>query len=135
MIMNSSLAANMITAMHAEVNALLGAAAVIQCWDGTPPPTIGSSDAGTMIAEIACSNPAFNAVVAGVAPVNTTTDDTNTAAGTVAYWRMRQSTAGTTIFQWTEGVDFVTDDPAFGAGDTCHIGTLDLTYTITPPDA
>lgn len=134
MIMNAALASNMITAMHAEMNAILGVGAVVQAWDGTPPANISAGDSGSMIVECGCSNPVFNAVSGGVATLNTTTDDTSTGAGTVQYWRMKQSGGGT-ILQWTEGVDFVTDDPVFGSGDECHINGIDLTYTISPPDA
>jgi hypothetical protein len=47
---------------------------------------------------------------------------------------MLDSSAGT-IFQWTEGADFVTDDPAFASGDTCHLVDITLAFTINPPDA
>jgi len=134
MIMNSALASNMIAAMHDELNTIAGSGAVIQCWDGTPPASIGAGDSGSMIAEMGCSTPAFGAVVAGVADLSTTTDDTNTGAGVVQYWRMKQS-GGSTMLQWTEGVDFITDDPTFDSGDTCHISLLEITYTVTPPDS
>jgi hypothetical protein len=134
MLMNASLASNMIAAMHAELNTLIGSGAVIQCWDGTPPASISAGDAGSMIAECGCSSPAFGSVSAGVANLSPSTDDTNTAAGTVQYWRLKQS-GGTTVLQWNEGVDFITDDPAFLSGDTCHIVDIELTYTVTPPDS
>ncbi len=134
MIMKSGTADLMMDAMNTVLNTALGAAPTIECWDGTPPAAIGDADAGTRIASIACSNPAFGAVVAGVATLDATTDDTSTVAGTVQYWRMKKG--GTqTILQWTEGVDFITDDPAFDNGDTCHISLLEITYTVTPPDS
>jgi len=134
MLMNAALNANMITAMHAELNALCGSGSVVQARDGTVPTSIGGGDTGSLIAEIALTNPAFLTVSGGSAGLNGSTDDTNTGAGTVTYWRLKQS-GGTTIFQWVEGDDMVTDDPAFASGDTCHLVDITIAYIVTPPDA
>jgi len=134
MLMNSSVAAATMGSIVGNLNSALGAGAVLQAWDGTPPASISTGDAGSMIVECPCSNPVFAAVSGGVSSANTITDDSDTAAGTVTYWRMKDS-GGVVVLQWTEGVDFITDDPNFALHDTCHIVSVDLTLTVTPPDS
>jgi len=132
--MRAVLADAMITAMHAEMNSALGSTATLKGRDGTVPASIGAGDTGSVIADIALGNPVFLPVSGGSASLNGSTDDTNTAAGTVTYWRMYDSSANP-VLQWTEGADFVTDNPIFASGDTCHIVDITIVYTVTPPDS
>lgn len=134
MLMKASVNDDIVNSVVGDLNSALGAGAVLQCWDGTVPPDMSTGDSGTMIAECACSNPVFGSAVAGVTSANSITDDTDTAAGTITYWRMKTS-GGVPILQWTEGVDFITDDPTFALHDTCHIVGIDITITVTPPDS
>lgn len=134
MLMQATLAADMADALRDQIVATLGATSKLQAWDGTPPASIGAGDAGTKVAEIAMNGTPFGAVVAFICQSNSTTDDTATVAGTVQYWRLKDS-GGNTIFQWTEGVDMVTDDPTFGSGDTCHLVDLTMGFSITPLDS
>jgi len=134
MLMNSTIADDIMGSVVGDLNSFFGSGAVLQAWDGTPPSSIGGGDAGSMIAECPCSNPVFAAVSAGTSSANTITDDTDTAAGTVTYWRMKTS-GGVVGLQWTEGIDFITDDPTFALHDTCHIVSIVLTLTVTPPDS
>lgn len=134
MLMNSTCADDTRGGVVGALNSLAGSGAVLQAWDGTPPATIGTADSGSMIVECACSNPVFAAVVGGITSANTITDDTDTAAGTVTYWRLKNS-GGVVVLQWEEGVDFITDNPTFLLHDTCHIVGIDITITVTPPDS
>jgi len=134
MLMNTSVGTATQGSTVGNINSDLGAGAVLQAWDGTPPAAIGDADTGSMIVECPLSNPVFGAVSGGVSSANTITDDTDTGAGTVTYWRMKSS-GGVVILQWTEGDDFITDDPNFALHDTCHIVSVDLTLTVTPPDS
>lgn len=134
MLMLGTLADSMIDAMHAELNTLLGATAKLRGRDGSVPASVADADTGSQICRINLGNPVFNAVSGGTAGLNGSTDDTATAAGTITYWRMYAST-GEIVLQWTEGADFVTDDPTFGSGDTCHIIDITLAYTVNPPES
>jgi hypothetical protein len=132
--MKATLADSMMDEMRNVINSALGSTATLKGRDGTVPASIGAGDSGSVIANIALGNPVFLGVSGGSCGLNGSTDDTNTGAGTVTYWRMYDSSVGT-IFQWTEGADFVTDDPSFASGDTCHIVDITLAFTISPPDA
>lgn len=134
MLMNATIADDDRGSAVGNINSLAGAGAVLQAWDGTPPATIGDADSGSMIVECACSNPVFGAVSGGITSANTITDDSDTGAGTVTYWRLKNS-GGTVVLQWTEGVDFITDNPTFALHDTCHIVGIDITITVTPADS
>jgi len=133
--MRDDLHATMATSMLNDINTACGSTAVLQLWDGTPPATCEDSDAGTMIAELPCSASVFGTLTGFNSTANPITDDTDTVAGTAAYWRLKTGTSGDTVFQWTEGTDFITDDPVFADGDTCSVTFLELTFTITPPDS
>jgi hypothetical protein len=135
MIMQAALNATMRQSLLDDLNAALGATAVLQMWSGTPPATIADADAGTMIAEFECSDTVFGALVGDLSQANAIMDNLDTDSGSPSYWRLKTATGGSTILQWTEGVDFITDDPTFDAGDTCHIEVLEITFSIGPPDA
>jgi len=134
MLMNSSVADAIVNSCVGGLNTALGSGAVLQAWDGTPPASIGSGDAGSMVVECACSSTVFAAASGGVSSANTITDDSDTGAGTLQYWRMKTS-GGVTILQWEEGVDFITDDPTFALHDTCAITTLDISIAVSPADS
>lgn len=131
MFMVSGLAVEMGNQMGEAVNTICGSAAVLQGWTGTPPADITDPDDGSQIINIALNNPAFGTVSSMTQNLNGSTDDTDTEAGTVTYWRLKTS-GGTTVFQWTEGDGFLTDDPVFADGDTCHLVNIALGFNITP---
>jgi len=135
MIMRADVAATMAQAIVDTLNASCGTNAVLQVWDGTVPTTTESADSGTMIGELTIAGNVFGSVVSFISTANGFTDDTNATAGNATYWRLKTSTTGDTILQWTEATDMVTDDPVFSNGDTVHLVSLTLSITITPPDA
>jgi len=122
------------TDLWTRVNSELGATAVLEGWDGTPPADIDDADAGSMIVNFSMANPVLLALSGDVASANPPSNDTDTGAGTVQYWRMKTGTGGNTIFQWTEGDDFVTDNPTFALHDECALSSLIFTFQALPDD-
>jgi hypothetical protein len=133
MLMQAALNAAIMTAVYDEINGALGGGAKLQAWSGDVPASIEDSETDAMIAECACGSPVFGTLTPPTAPANAIVDDSDTAAGTVSYYRMKTS-SDVTIFQWTESEDFNTDDDDFDAGDTLVIDSLVLTFVIQPPD-
>lgn len=123
----------MIQHMLDDLNAELGTVAVLEVWTGTPPASVGDSDAGIMIAQLAAGNPVFGTLAGDVSDAAAFTPDTDCSAGVPSYWRLKNGSGGSTVLQWTEGDDFVTDDPDFDDGDTCSILSLAITFDVTPP--
>jgi len=91
-----------------------------------------TSNGGTLLATLTFSGTAFGAASSGVATASAITEDANTAAGTVAWFEVHDS-SGNTIFEGD-----VTDDDTgtgsillssttLGTGDTLSVTSL--TYT------
>ena len=91
-----------------------------------------TSNGGTLLATLTFSGTAFGAASSGVATAASITEDANTAAGTVAWFEVHDS-SGNTIFEGD-----VTDDDTgtgsillssttLGTGDTLSVTSL--TYT------
>lgn len=91
-----------------------------------------TSNGGTLLATLTFSSTAFGAAASGVATAAAITEDANTAAGTVAWFEVHDS-SGNTIFEGD-----VTDDDTgtgsillssttLGTGDTLSVTSL--TYT------
>jgi hypothetical protein len=91
-----------------------------------------TSNGGTLLATLTFSGTAFGAAASGVATAAAITEDANTAAGTVAWFEVHDS-SGNTIFEGD-----VTDDDTgtgsillssttLGTGDTLSVTSL--TYT------
>lgn len=91
-----------------------------------------TSNGGTLLATLTFSGTAFGAAASGVATASAITEDANTAAGTVAWFEVHDS-SGNTIFEGD-----VTDDDTgtgsillssttLGTGDTLSVTSL--TYT------
>jgi len=91
-----------------------------------------TSNGGTLLATLTFSATAFGAAASGVATASAITEDANTAAGTVAWFEVHDS-SGNTIFEGD-----VTDDDTgtgsillssttLGTGDTLSVTSL--TYT------
>lgn len=119
------------------ITALLGSAAVIQIRTNAMPATTLTADAGTLLAELPMSNPAFGASTSATAngkataTANAITSDTNAnATGTAAHFRIKTS-GGTTIFQGTCGTatsDLIFNTVSITAGDTVAITAFLIRY-------
>lgn len=102
--------------------------------DGGGPGTLKffTSNGGSLLATLTFSATAFGVASGGVCIANAITDDANTAAGTVSWFEVQDST-GAMIF---EG-DVTSDDvgtgsillssTALGTGDTLSVSTLQYT--------
>jgi len=116
-----------------------GGAGSIEIREGTAPTACEDGDTGTLLATLAFGATAFGGAADGTdkatVTANTISDETNAAAGTAGYFRVKNG-GGTVVLQGTVtatagGGDMELSNTTIAAADTVTIGT---SYTIDLPE-
>jgi hypothetical protein len=107
-------------------------AGLINIYAGVRPATGGA--AGTLLAQLACSDPASVSNTGGILTLDTIASDTNAdASGTATWFRVTDST-GAFVLDGSVGItgaDLNLNTTAITAGDTVSI----TSFTLTAPNA
>ena len=91
-----------------------------------------TANGGTLLATLTFSDPAFGAAASGTADANSITANTNTGAGTVAWFEVEDSD-GNVVFEGDVSSDdagtgsIQLSSTALGTGDTVSVSTLSYT--------
>ena len=100
---------------------------------GSPPTNVSDADAGTLLATLTFSDPAFGSASSGVATASAITSDSSVdATGTAGHFRIKDSNS-LTICQGTVGTsatDLVFNSASFVAGGVCSISSLTVTVPV-----
>jgi len=111
-----------------ELNTALGGAGTLDFLDGTMPGQCEDPDDGFVVASCALDSPAWDVFVSGVANANPISDSAGATAGTVSYWRFKDS-GGVVAMQGTAGEsseEFVFDESTFANGDIARVNSFTL---------
>jgi len=119
--------------MVTGLNALLGAAAKIHIFDGIQPALCSDADDGTQLVELQMSTTPFGSATANTFSANGITNGSASAAGTIVYFRMKNS-GGDVICQGTCGTgggnNIVFNTTTVNIADTVAISALDATVFV-----
>ena len=108
-------------------------AATLAIRTGSPPTNVADADAGTLLATLTFSDPAFGSASSGVATASAIASDTNVdATGTAGHFRVKDSN-GLTVFQGTvntSGGDINFNTTSFVASGTAAVSSMTFTVPI-----
>ncbi|CAH2606417.1 Cytochrome c family protein (plasmid) [Rhodovastum atsumiense] len=108
------------------IEATIGTAPKLQLRSGAPPSNCAAADSGLLLAEFVLPSDWMTTAASGQKTMNAVTPVAAVASGTVAHYRIKDSTGATCHEQGTAGVaasgpDLVVDNPAVVAGQTVSI--------------
>ena len=118
---------------NAQLDALesaIGTGAVLKLRTGAPPATVGTADAGTVLATLTLPTDWMGNAAGGVKGKAGTWSGTGSAAGTAAHFRIYASDGTTAHIQGTvgaSGADLNLDNTNIAVGQAITISQFDIT--------